>query len=108
MTKRQELVIHTRNYVLSVCALMGGAEFLLFSRAGEFLVKFAAVSFIIAIIIGVVHVGALYFIELYGDDEAEKDIGFLSIKVRGRFSLVMFILLVAIGLLSLLTKILLV
>ncbi|WP_339670878.1 hypothetical protein [Dasania marina] len=100
MDTRQEIVNHARSYVLSVCALVGVGEIVTFANMEKFpLLSFSAVAFGLAILIAVVHLGVLWWQALYQPFIGKKPLKFFSGRVRGEFSLLVFIVLIAAGLL---------
>lgn len=103
MNDRSDVVSNTRNYVLGVCGLLGGADYLLYDKSHEYQsVKVSITAFSIAIIIGIVRIGIFYWDELYGGNHPEGNEKFFSFTMRGKFSLMLFIVLVGVGLVSLL------
>lgn len=106
--ERDDAVANTRNYVLAVCALLGGADYILFDKIDQYpFAKFSITAFSISIFIALVHIGYLYWDELYGKNQPEGNEKFLSFRVRAQFSLALFLILIALGLAALILNVLL-
>ncbi|MCR8924035.1 hypothetical protein NO559_14725 [Dasania sp. GY-MA-18] len=98
MKTRLEMVSQTRNYVLSVCALVGVGEIVTFTHIPQYpMLRLTATAFALAILIAIVHIGVLWWQALYQPTLGKKRLTFFSGEVRGEFSLLVFILLIALG-----------
>lgn len=107
MNNRDPAVTNTRNYVLATCGLFGFPEIFLLANLSDYpLLKLPAAAFGMAITIGVVHIGFLYYEDLYAKNASDENVKFLSWRVRGKFSLLMFVSLVGLGLISILLHVL--
>jgi len=99
MNSRQQTVVNTRSFVLSVCAVVGVGVILTLTNADKFpLLKISATAFGLAILLAIVHIGVLWWKELYMPNTEDDNIRFFSFRFRGKFSLLLFIVLIAAGL----------
>jgi hypothetical protein len=100
MNDRRETVKDTRGFVLAVCALIGVGGVLALANADEYpLLRISAVAFGLAILMAIVHIGFLWWKDLYDSAAPGQSAGFLSFGVTGKTALIVFITLIAIGLL---------
>ena len=98
MSNREKAISETRGYVVSVCALIGVGGILSLTNSEHFpFLKISAVAFGLAILIAVTHVGILYWEDLYRPTATDDNVGLCSWRVRGSFTLMLFVILVAVG-----------